>query len=174
MNFIERVRKFEASISIGASTARGMGKGTVVAGRKFLRHLDLRKFPSEKHAFQQHLEAKTNELSRHLPCQSWGAARKFLNIFLRGSLYNRFLCDEFGLVALERFLEVPLDKSVAIGLRAEKGGEYLPAWRTIIRLSREESVQYQEFALQVAKKKGCERVHLDLWYWRSDESDGNP
>jgi hypothetical protein len=172
MNFIERVQWFEASISIGASTARGMRGGTVAAGRKFLRHLNLRKLPTEERAFQRHLEAKTNELSDELPCKSWGAARKFLNIFLRGALYNRFLCKEFGLVSLERFLEVPLDKSVANGLRAEKGGECLPAFHTIIRLAREESAQYQEFALQVAKEKRCKRVHLDLWYWRNDESDG--
>jgi hypothetical protein len=173
--FIKLVKNREASISIGASTARGMGEGTVEAARKFLRSLDLSSFVTESEdAFLQHLDAKTEELQMKLPNRnrSWGAARKFLNIFLRGAFYNRFLCDHFGLYVLEDFLEIPLDESVATGLRSEHGGESLPRWNTIIRLGRQESAAYQAFARQVSRRKKCARVHLDLQYFRRDESEG--
>jgi len=172
-DFIKRVRQREASISVGASTARGMGKGMVKAARDFLGNLDLRSFVTESEdAFQQRLDASTDECRVKLPSQSWGAARKFLNIFLRGALYNRFLCEHYGLVTLEPFLEVPLDKSVATGLRSEHGGLSLPPWGTVLRLEPAVSAAYQAFAHQVSLRKGCARVHLDLWYWRRDESEG--
>jgi len=170
-DFIQRVQKFEASVSIGASTARRMGKGTVAAARRFLRSLDLRRFVTESEdAFQECLDATTLECQARLPSKSWGAARKFLNIYLRGALYNRFLCEHYGLAILEPFLEVPLDRSVAIGLRGEDGGLSLPRWGTVIRLKPDVSAAYQAFASSVSRRKGCARVHLDLWYFRADES----
>jgi len=171
--FIKLVQDREASISIGASTARGMGKGTVKAARDFLRKLNLSSFvtKSEKD-FRRRLDASTNALRERLPRKSWGAARKFLNIFLRGAFYNRFLCEHYGLQVLEEFLEVPLDKSVAEGLRREQsGGTSLPRWKTIIRLRQDRSDKYQECARQVSLGEKLARVHLDLLYWR-DESAG--
>lgn len=150
-----------------------MGTGTVKAARDFLMHLDLRQFAGDSEdAFQYVLDRRTIECRDKLPRKSWGAARKFLNIFLRGALYNRFLCEHYHLGVTEPFLEVPLDSFVAIGLRKEEGGTSLPPWKTIIRLEPEVSAKYQAFARQVAQRKGCSRVHLDLWYWRADGSEG--
>jgi hypothetical protein len=172
-DFIKRVREREASISIGASTARGMGARTVEKARKFLRNLDLSSFVTKSEdIFLQQLNASTKACAKSLPRKSWGAARKFLNIFLRGAFYNRFLCEYYGLRVLEDFLEVPLDKSVANRLRGEPGGTSLPPFKTIVGLKPQNSAAYQAFARRVSLRKNCARVHLDLWYFRRGESEG--
>jgi hypothetical protein len=178
---LRRVREREASVSIGASTARGMAPDTVKVAREFLRYLDLERFVvKSEEGFLRRLDEATDKCAGELPRRSsndpanWGGARKFINIFLRGALYNRFLCDHYHLRIIERFLEVPLDKSVAIGLRRIAGADSLPPWSTIIRLKRSVSAKYQEFARRVAKRKGIARVHLDLWYYRHDQSEGFP
>jgi len=170
------MRKREANLSIGASTARHMGAGTVKEARDFLGSLDIGSFVNDsEEALNQHLDTTTVEFGKELTCKSWGAARKFLNIFLRGALYNRCLCDCYGLAILEPFLETPLDSHVATALRSrcneEEGGLLLPPWGTIIRLEKDVSQKYQEVASRVARKKGVARVHLDVWYWRQDKSE---
>jgi hypothetical protein len=170
--FIELIQHREANVSIEASAARGMGKGTVEAARTFLCGLRLAGFATRSEAaFLQRLDAETLALQKRLPQKSWGAARKFLNIFLRGALYNRFLCEHFGLASLEPFLEVPLDKSVATALRKRDHRSSLPRWNTIVRLEKEASDKYQTFARRVAERKKLARVHLDLWYWRAKSQD---
>jgi hypothetical protein len=172
LKFIEQMRNREASSSIGPSTARSMGTGTVDEARRFLKTLDVKCFVTDSaNVFRKQLDAATMELSQSLTCRSWGAARKFLNIYLRGVLYNRHLCDHFGYQVLEPFLEVPLDSHVARGLRDEEGGRSrLPRWRTIIGLTTNVSDAYQDFAEEVARspKYQVARVHLDIVYWRRD------
>ena len=169
VELIEEMRECVASGSIGASTARGMGQGTVKAARDFLKSFKLDQFTRKcksADTFATCLEVSTRKLRKKLPSRSWGAARKFLNIFLRGVSYNRYLNERYGLARLEPYLEVPLDKSVAMGLRKEEGGSALPRWRTIIRLKQDDSKKYQEFAKKVAENNGHVRVHLDVRYWR--------
>ncbi|MGO8690535.1 MAG: hypothetical protein ACLQLG_13010 [Thermoguttaceae bacterium] len=171
--FIRLVRKREASLAVGPSTARGMPEGTVKQARDFLGKLDLSSFATDsEHVFRERLDEATDKLKELLTCRSWGAARKFLNIFLRGALYNRFLCEHYRLCLIEKFFEVPLDRSVAEGLRRERNGETLPQWDAIKRLQPQESAAYQTFARSVAREKRCARVHLDLWYWRQEEVAG--
>ena len=172
---IERMLKREASISVGASTARSMGKGTVEEARNFLRSMEIKLFLANfDDAFQGILNATTTELSQSLTCRSWGAARKFLNIFLRGVLYNRYLCGHYDFQVVESFLEIPLDSHVANGLRKETGGKSrLPRWKNIIGLDQKVSTLYQEFAREVAGRPQYQvaRVHLDVVYWRASHSE---
>jgi hypothetical protein len=116
------------------------------------------------------LNKATQSLLKKLPrvAQNWGAARKFLNIFLRGIIYNRFLCENYNLYHIEPWLELPLDSHVANGLRSEPGGSSLPRWKTVIGLDNKTSQQYQNFASKIAIEKGISLVHLDLIYWRRD------
>jgi len=150
-------------------------KGTIPAAREYLASLDLTKFrgASEKE-FRSALNRATNRFRDQLPrgAKHWGAARKFLNIFLRNVVYNRYLCKYYGLSHLEPWLELPLDSHVAKGLRDEEGGCSLPKWKTVIGLDRETNKRFQDFAILVAKKKKTCRVHLDVIYWRRDFVNG--
>lgn len=169
--FITALHRRIANTSVGPSTARGMGpKGTIFAARDYLASLNLDSFNKQtKEKFMASLNKATEIFLEKLPAgaQHWGAARKFLNVFLRGIIYNRFLCETYKLYHIEPWLEVPLDSHVANGLRLEPGGSILPRWRTVIGLDNKTNQNYQEFASEVAKRKGVHRVHLDLIYWRS-------
>src|SRR5437773_6719793 len=121
-----------ASIAIGPSTARRMGPaGTINAARSFLAAIDMSVLshvtPQDYPCSLDHL---TDDLVRALPdgARFWGAARKFLNIFLRDVLYTRQLCEAWPLHHLEESLEVPLDSHVALALRSESEGTVLPRW----------------------------------------------
>jgi hypothetical protein len=171
-DLITKVRRREASTAVGASTARGMGpKGTILAARHYLASIDLNRFrkASEKE-FRSTLNQTTNRFLKHLPrgARHSGAARKFLNIFLRNVVYNRYLCAHYGLAYLEPWLELPLDSHVAKGLRSETGGASLPRWKTVIDLDQETNKKFQDFATSVAKTEKTHRVHLDIKYWRRD------
>ena len=101
---------------------------------------------------------------------SWGAARKFVNIFLRDATYCFWLRDAFGLASVEPVLELPLDSFTAKGLRAEPEGVDLPRWPGVIHLTPLTSTQFQHVAQRVAERKRLDRVHLDLEYWRREEA----
>jgi hypothetical protein len=172
MDFIKLHHRRIAQLAVGPSTARGMGpKGTIQKARDFLQSLDLHRFQvkSEK-SFQQVLEKATFELRSALPrtAKHWGSSRKFLNIFLRDLVYNRYLCDAYHFKHLEPWLELPLDSHVAQGLINEPEGNQLPRWKTVIGLTREQSQKYQIFAGQVANQLGTYRIHLDLKYYRDE------
>jgi hypothetical protein len=99
--------------------------------------------------------------------QHWGACRKFLNIFLRGVVYQKYLVEHYDLHHVEPWLEVPLDSHVAKRLRREPGGrKAVPPWRTVIGLDARTNTKYQKFASEVAARRGIDRVHLDVIYWR--------
>lgn len=170
MDLMELMLARAAKGSVGPSTARGMGPpGTIAAAKNFLMNFNLQKIKtgSEK-SFRSSLDKSTALLQYSLPkgARYWGSSRKFLNIYLRNCLYNRYICEEYGLKQLESWLEVPLDSHVGKGLLLEKHGANLPRWKTVIGLTGEVSRQYQDVAQVVAKENGVARVHLDLLYWR--------
>jgi len=148
-------------------------KGTIKAARKYLAGLKLASFAKKtEKKFQAVLNRATLRFVNHLPrrARHWGAARKFLNIFLRGVLYNRYLCEHYNLYRIERWLELPLDSHVAKCLHREKGSGILPRWKTVIGLDKDTNQRYQEFATEVAKRKkyNTYRIHLDVYYWRHE------
>jgi len=166
-----------AGTSVGASTARRMGpKGAIAAARSYLAGLDISRFSvSSEEEFQAVLNRATRAHVKKLPtgAQYWGPARKFMNIFLRNLLYNKYLCAAYQLSHIEPWLEVPLDSHVAKGLRGENGGKQLPRWKTVIGLDARTNSKYQRFATNVAAEKGIYRVHLDLLYWRRPATAAN-
>ena len=169
--FVKLLHWRVARTSVGASTARGMPKKTVEKARKYLESLSLEKF-GRCHtvaSFHSLLGKTTVGLQRKLPNHSWGAARKFLNIFLRGIVYHRFLCKGYRLHHIEPWLEVPLDSYVAKGLKKDqklldKSGPVLK-WSGVTDLEELVSQDYQNVATEVAKHVGIHRIHLDLKYW---------
>jgi len=143
--------------------------GTIKSAQDWLYKMPLLRLKvNDQAGFQSVLDQSTEELQNALPFdgQHWGSARKFLNIFLRSVVYNKYLCEYYGISHIEPWLEVPLDSHVAKGLGEEAGGENLPKFRTVISLKKEDNKNYQDFALIVAEKEGTQRVHLDLLYWR--------
>jgi hypothetical protein len=157
-----------ARVAISASTARGRPSGTVPAAREFLAAINLQSFAQlQERAFARRLDRLTATLCAVLPDQSasWGFARKFLNIFLRDSLYDAHLSRTFRLARIERWLEVPLDGDVGRSLLAEPEGASLPRWTAIYKLDPATHLAYQQVASRVAARKGIARVHLDLLYW---------
>ena len=143
--------------------------GTIQAARIFFQGVDLRRFRRRSEiAFAKELNAATNELEYSLPegAQHWGSSRKFLNIFLRGCLYNQYICKAYSLDRLEPWLEVPLDSHIAKGLKRSAGRGQLPRWTTVIGLSQENSELFQAYASDFAARQKTFRVHLDLKFWR--------
>lgn len=168
--YIRYLKERQASTSVGASTARGMGpKGTIQIARMFLADLDLKRFQKKsKTALLKELEITTVLLSAALPkkARRWGSARKFLNIFLRGCVYNKYLCSYYKLNIVEPWLEVPLDSHVAKGLKKNAGRGKLPRWPGVINLTPYDSGKFQEFASVLAQADCVNRVDLDLRFWR--------
>ena len=164
------MQRFVANVSIGSSTLRGQGRGTAAVARQWLAELDLAQFSVIHRApFGRRLDRLTNLLRERFPAESrdnWGAARKALNIFLRDAVNNHHLRRRFAIAHIDRYLEVPLDSQVAARLGAEEEGNALPKWTTIKALKPWVNADYQTVAAAVARRRGVERVHLDLFYWR--------
>jgi hypothetical protein len=113
------------------------------------------------------LDRQTEALLDTLPIDGrpWGAARKALNLFLRDSLYNRYLSDHFNLQQIEAWLEIPLDSAVARGLQSGTGRGVLPRWPGLKHLDPSVSTSYQNAAAEHARVLGIARVHLDMYLW---------
>lgn len=170
--FLELLKRRIANTAILPATARNMGPpGTIDKVRAALRALDLKKLrAATERTYLKRLDAATETLQAALPARArhFGSARKFVNIYIRSCVYNRHICAAFELAQIEPFLEVPLDSHVAKGLLLEKGAEHLPRWTTVIGLTPEANAKYQAFALALAHRRGTQRIHLDLLYWRGD------
>lgn len=59
----------------------------------------------------------------------------FLNLFLRDSCYNRFLCKKYGLFQAEEWMEIPLDSLTAASLKRRGARGNLPQWPGLSRLT---------------------------------------
>lgn len=155
--------------AIGPSAMRNQGNKNVVRNaRQFLTEIDLTKFSARTdRQFRSVLNKHTDQLRRRLPSRAkhWGTARKAINLFLRDVLYHRYLCDHYRFSRAERWLELPLDRFVAEGIKRSYIGT-LPKWRGIIHLTPEESAEFQRAARQVARAAGIAPIHLDVYWWR--------
>lgn len=178
--FLKLLHRRLSQTSVGASAIRNQGgAGLIQALRYYFENkIDLAEFitslPNEQ-AFSQFLDVHTLYVLALFPkkAQSWGAARKGLNLFFRDVVYSKFFSDHFGIPTdfyefneYIKQLEVPLDKNVAFGI-IKDSTENVPHWISIRSLSPELSNRYQELAKAIADKKRIARANLDLIYWRS-------
>jgi hypothetical protein len=83
-------------------------KGDIEHIRRFLDRLDLRRF-SDPAKFSRTVDRSTTALAKLLPKNRWGAARKFLNLYLRNATYNFYLRRAYRLDRVEHLLELPMD-----------------------------------------------------------------
>jgi hypothetical protein len=141
-------------------------KGDIVHVRKFLDGLDLRRFSDPKN-FKRRLDRSTMALAKLLPKDLWGAARKFLNLYLRSVTYNFYLRRAYKLDRVEHLLELPMDSFTARALRERCERRALPRWKGVSHLTPDANAVYQSFASKVAAQEDIHRVHLDVFYWRS-------
>lgn len=178
--FIDNVRKRTAVVCVGPSALRKQGAaGIVDKSREYFKNeitlADFFSVLSDQKRFEEYLDQHTLDLVATYAegGQSWGAARKALNLFFRDVVYNRYLSDFYGLptdfvaqnIAL-RNLEVPLDKDV--GTNLNEVDTSLPMWKSIKQLDRPTSYLYQAAALVYADTFRIARVHLDLRFWRQN------
>lgn len=167
-NFIRIMQQKVAVSAVGLSSVRGQGKGVLSATQNFLSCISLARIPkSNEKRFCIWLARHTEHLLDRLPVKKrpWGTARKVINLFLRDALYNKYLNRRFGLQAIERWLEVPLDSIVARALKQQGSRGELPSWPGLKNLTPQVSDKFQVFALQLARQKGLARVHLDIYLW---------
>lgn len=159
-----------ASTAIGASTIRGMAiEGTIGPAREFLEKIDLDVFDGcDEVGYFAQLNTLTEQYLVEVPQLKWGATRKFLNIFLRDCLYNRWVCESYRMTTFEQFLEVPLDKDVVLELKSRAGRGNLPMWEGVNKLDRKNSELYQKFARNFAEGIQVLRVDLDIEFWRGE------
>jgi hypothetical protein len=169
MRLITDIQNYVAYGSVGASTVRGLRKkGVVDACRKALKQTDLTKFAtSSDERFQEALNIETARIKRALPLSArhWGVARKVLNIFLRGCLYNIYLNQHFRLTKAEHLLEITLDSISAKAIKQHTLTSSSPTWRGVKYVTPEMSHRFQELAASIAGERNICRVHLDALFW---------
>ena len=173
--FLQGVQGYVANVAIGSSTLRNQGpSGVVGAARSVLANLRLDRLRGTQPAqYGVVLDEWTRGLMRSFPRgarRNWGAARKAINIFMAQASMNWHLAREYGLRRLVGALEVPLDAQTSKALRscARRRQQKLPTWRGVKRLTSTVNREYQEFALDEAKRRGIPRPCLDLFLWRAE------
>ena len=166
---IAAIHRYVAYGSVGASTVRGLRtKGVVAAARDALRTIDLQPYSSASaETFATLLDSDTEAVRVALPdgVQFWGVARKVLNIFLRGSLYNTYLSAHYGLSSLDHCYEIPLDSLSANGIRDNTETLPKPRWVGVKNVTPEINDCFQTLASEIATQRGTLRVHLDAVFW---------
>src|SRR5688572_26611004 len=100
--FLLSIKKRVAQTCIGASAIRNQGEaGLIEPLRFYFQHgINLQTFFSaieDEHQYSKYLNRHTTLVLKKLPVQSWGAARKGLNLFFRDVVYNKFLSNYYGL-----------------------------------------------------------------------------
>lgn len=172
--FYVDMQKHIAISAVGPSALRNQGSaGVIKAAQKHLADINLQIFRTKNEgAFLRVLDDQTEVLRRALPraAQNWGAARKALNLFLRGICYNRFLCEKHGRALVEEWLEIPLDNLTAASLKRKDKKGYLPQWPGLKGLTPDVSSKFQALANQIASspKTPISRIHLDMRLWAEE------
>lgn len=167
-DFLQTLQRKVTITAVGPSAVRGQGKGVLRASQDFLSQISLSAVPKHNSKqFNAWLDRQTNALLDRLPVKSrpWGVARKVINLFLREALYNQYLNKRFHLDSIESWLEIPLDRAGARGLKSRAGKGVLPPWPGLKNLQRRASAAFQDFASTEAARKQIARVHLDMYLW---------
>ena len=178
--FYQLLHRRLSQIAIGASSIRNQGSGGLIEILReyFETEIDLGQFIKSlvvETQYEEFLNRHTSHILARFPdkAKSWGAARKGLNLFLREIIYSKFFSHRFSIPdnfddfnQMVKFMEVPLDKEVALGLIVDSNGK-LPKWINIKHLTPTISETYQNQAFIIAAQENLARVNLDLKYCRT-------
>ena len=146
-DFIDKIHKRLSIVSVGASALRNQGSLGIVdiARDYFYQSISLDDFIeklSSPDQFCKFLDDNTTKLLKKFPVdgQSWGAARKGLNLFFREVVYSKFISEHYKLpTSLDdfneriKYLEVPLDFYTATAIYNATNGE-ISKWKSIKKL----------------------------------------
>ena len=181
------IRRYVAETSVGPSTVRGYVKNTQKICRAFLAEIDLAELSKiDEPSFKSWLNEKTDALyiqlrrqgRRKKGVETYGIARKVVNIYLHNVFYNGVLSRKYGLADLCDFLEVPIDSHVREWLLLIARNTCPPLTidplisraDKIWRIDEKANSAYQVLASQVARQLDTERVHLDAYFYRGDHA----
>mgnify|MGYP001118069998 CR=1 FL=1 len=174
---LKKIQRRIANVAIAPSTVRGQPAGTVDIIREFLASLNLQKFKmiSSENEFTRHLNYLTKKLQKRLLKECWGIARKSLNVFLELAFFDRHLAEEYNLIELADFLELPYDSYTKKGIKKKADIYNLKnEWeqiknecKSIKKFQKETNIEFQKIAKKIAEKEGLHRVYLDILFWRA-------
>jgi len=166
-DFLSTMQRLCAREAVGVTALRGQAPGTLRTTHAFLDALDLSKVPKGGSPYVAWLDKTTLKLVNQLPgnARPWGTARKALNLFMRTSLYNRYMNKAYRLDRAEAWMEIALDSAVAHGLKKESGRGQLPFWPGLKQLRKPVSEKFQAFAQKMADQRRIAKVHLDMYLW---------
>lgn len=167
IDFLSTMQRLCAREAVGVTALRGQAPGTLRTTHAFLDVLDLSKVPKNRTAYVAWLDKMTSKLVERLPgsARPWGTARKALNLFMRTSLYNRYMNKAYHLDQSEIWMEIALDSAVAHGLKQNAGRGALPPWPGLKKLTKSVSEKFQAVAQQMADQRRIAKVHLDMYLW---------
>jgi len=171
---IKKIQNRIANIMVDASILRGQPAGTVKVVRNFFKELDLNcfKYIKDEKSYIDILNKQTDFLKDKMPSQSWGMARKVLNILIFQAAHDIFLSKEYNLNDLIPFFEIPLDNPNGKRLAEKEGGNLWGKNTTITNLLKENSDTLQKIAKRIAENEhSCEKCYLDLFYFREESDD---
>ena len=177
--FYKHLKRRLSQISIGPSAIRNQGASGLIKTLRdyFENQINLDEFVKlllDETKYLEFLNHHTSKILILFPenAQSWGAARKGLNLFFREIVYNKFFSNHYSIPEnftsfnnYVKYMEVPLDRDVANGLIEDSNG-LLPKWNNIKQLTSTISESYQKQAFLIATKENIARINLDLKYWR--------
>ena len=169
IDLISMIQQFTAVDSVGVSAMRNQGPGVLKAVQRYLSPLQLDDIPvKSENEFGVWLAGQTEGLLRAMPLDTrpWGTARKALNLFLRGCLYNHYLRRHYRLDHIEHWLEIPLDSVTAKALKREAGRGQLPQWPGLKHLRKQTSDKFQAYARTYSESVGLPaRIFVDNYLW---------
>jgi hypothetical protein len=174
-NLVDLIRRHDAISVVTPSASRNLlHKGQISGVRDFLKELPIERL-ADPTKFSQVLDSVTDKLITAPREQGrlkggWGAARKFLNLYLRRITNNFYLRDAYALDGIEHLLELPMDSNAAEGLERYYAGK-LPPWHGVSKLTPDANLAYQKAAQQIAECWSTKRVHLDMKFWRPELDD---
>ena len=177
--FYKLLHRRLSQIAVGPSAIRNQGSSGIIKTLRdyFETQINLDQFVNslvDETKYLEFLNEHTSHILTLFPekAQSWGAARKGLNLFFREIVYSKFFSHRYSIPenfdnfnSLVKYMEVPLDRDVANGL-IDDSKELLPKWINIKNLTPIISESFQKQAFLIATKENIARVNLDLKYWR--------
>lgn len=169
IDHIDLLRRFLAVESIPANALRNQGKGVPQAIQRGVARIDIRSMATRNlHEYTAWLDTQTEIILQQIRAHGrpWGTVRKAINLFMRACICNHYVREEYGLVRIETFAELPMDSIVAGALKRDGGRGQLPQWPGLKNLNLSIHALFQGAASRMAERLNLNpRFLLDNHLW---------